>query len=253
MHRLLFAAAAAALLLASGRAEADPDALWKIVHGKCVPDQEQHADPAPCALVDLQGGAERGYVVLKDTVGKTQYLLIPTARRIGIEAPALLQPDAPNYFAAAWRQRGFVERAAGRTLPSTALGLAINSIFARSQDQLHIHIDCVKPDVAAALRRQLSTIGDQWAPLAEPIVGKPYRAMRVRARELDGVDPFKLLADGVPGAAAAMALETLAIVGVEFEDGQPGFVILNTRADPAHGNRGDGEGVLDHSCAVARE
>jgi CDP-diacylglycerol pyrophosphatase len=253
MHRLLFAAVAAALVVASGRAEADPDALWKIVHRKCVPNQEQHADPAPCALVDLQGGAERGYVVLKDTVGKTQYLLIPTARLLGIEAPGLLQPDAPNYFAAAWRQRGFVERAAGRVLPPTALGLAINSIFARSQDQLHIHIDCVKPDVAAALRRRLSAIGDRWAPLAEPIVGKSYRAMRVRARELEGVDPFKLLADGVPGAEAAMALETLAIVGVEFEDGQPGFAILETRADPAHGNRGDGEGLLDHSCAVAKE
>ena len=28
----------------SGRA-ADPDALWKIVHDKCVPDQEQHGNP----------------------------------------------------------------------------------------------------------------------------------------------------------------------------------------------------------------
>ena len=48
--------AAAIVLLGtagSGRA-ADPDALWKIVHDKCVPDQEQNGDPAPCALVDLR-------------------------------------------------------------------------------------------------------------------------------------------------------------------------------------------------------
>jgi CDP-diacylglycerol pyrophosphatase len=25
------------------------EALWAIVHGKCVPDQMQHGDPAPCA------------------------------------------------------------------------------------------------------------------------------------------------------------------------------------------------------------
>ena len=42
----------------SGRA-ADPDALWRIVHDKCVPDQEQNGDPAPCALVDLREGTRR--------------------------------------------------------------------------------------------------------------------------------------------------------------------------------------------------
>jgi hypothetical protein len=57
---------------------ADPDALWKLVHDKCVPAQEQNGDPAPCALVDLREGDARGYVVLKDLVGATQ-IADPTA------------------------------------------------------------------------------------------------------------------------------------------------------------------------------
>src|SRR3954469_25397181 len=32
-------------------AQSDPNALWSIVNGSCVPDQRQHAEPAPCAQV----------------------------------------------------------------------------------------------------------------------------------------------------------------------------------------------------------
>ena len=38
------------------QAAADPNALWTIVNGQCVPDQQADGDPAPCALVDLDGG-----------------------------------------------------------------------------------------------------------------------------------------------------------------------------------------------------
>ena len=58
---------------------ANPDALWKIVHDQCVPDQQQNHNPAPCALVDQNKGDAKGYAILKDIVGATQYLLIPTA------------------------------------------------------------------------------------------------------------------------------------------------------------------------------
>ena len=36
-----------------------------------------------------------------------------------------------------------MEAEAGRALPDDVLSLAINSIHGRSQDQLHIHIDCI--------------------------------------------------------------------------------------------------------------
>ena len=84
-----------------------------IVSTACVPDQVQHGDPRPCASVDLKDG----YVILKDRRGRTQYLLIPTDRVTGIESPYLLTPGAPNDFAYAWGERGYVERAAGRALP----------------------------------------------------------------------------------------------------------------------------------------
>ena len=228
--------------------------LWQIVHEECVPGQEQHGNPAPCALVYLQDGVERGHVILKDIVGVAQYLLLPTIFIRGIESPELLLPSTPNYFDAAWRERGFVERAVQRTLPRTAISLAVNSVFNRSQNQLHIHMDCARLDVQATLQRLLAGIGDEWSVLPEPLVGHTYRARRIVAEELSAANPFVLLADGVPDARSAMGAQTLTVVGAQFTDGKPGFVVVNARVDAAsNGTFIRGEELQDHSCAVARE
>jgi CDP-diacylglycerol pyrophosphatase len=230
----------------------DPDALWKLVHDNCVPDQQQNDDPAPCAVVDQREGDANGYAVLKDLVGTTQYLLIPTARVPGIESPLLLAPEAPNYFADAWRERGYTERAAQHPLPRQTISLAINSSFGRSQDQLHIHIDCVRADVLAVLQRQLAAIGDSWAPLSEALVGHHYRAMRVLDDTLDGTNPFVLLADGLPGARMAMDEQTLVAIGAEFDGGRPGFIILTDQVNLTTGDKASGEELQDHDCALKR-
>ncbi len=250
MPRLLLALCA--LLACAGAARADSDALWKIVSDKCVPNEREYGQPAPCALVDIDGGDARGYAILKDLVGDTQYLLIPTAKVTGIEDPALLAAGAPNYFADAWRERHFTVEAAKRELPRTALSLAVNSIYGRSQNQLHIHLDCVAPAVRDAVRRQIAAIGDNWAPFPEPLAGHPYRALRVAGDGLDGFDPFRSLADNVPGARETMGYQTLVVVGAVLEGGAPGFVILSDQADLATGDRGAGEELQDHSCALAR-
>ena len=132
-----------------------------------------------------------------------------------------------------------------------AISIAINSSFGRSQNQLHIHIDCVRIDVRAVLQRQLAAIGDRWAPLSEPLVGHHYRAMRVLTDTLDGTNPFALLADGVPGARTAMGEQTLVAIGAEFDGRQPGFIILIDQVDLGSGDRASGEELQDHDCALA--
>jgi len=247
------AGAAIGLLLSSWAARAyDPNALWTIVHDRCVPNQLAHGDPKPCAEVDLQNGAEHGYAVLKDLHGATQYLLIPTQRIVGIESPELLAPDAANYFADAWNARSFVEKTLGHALPVDVLSLAVNSKLARTQNQLHIHIDCIRPDVRATLDKLRAGIGDTWAPLAEPVGGYGYWAMRVMGLTLAAHNPFRLLAQGVPGARADMQLRTLVVVGMRFEEEAPGFVILQDRADLLHFDFGAGARLQDHDCALAR-
>lgn len=229
----------------------DPNALWETVHGQCVPDEEQRGDPKPCVMVDLHDGVGRGYAVLRDLRGKTQVLLIPTARISGIEDPELLAPGSPNYFAAAWRARVYVDERAGRTLPRESISLTVNSVFARSQNQLHIHVDCVRADVRDALREHEARIGGRWALLDVPLAGHQYRAMRVMGEQLGQADPFRLLAAGVPGARKDLEQHTLVVTGATFADGQSGFIILDGRADLAAGDRGRGEDLQDHACTLA--
>jgi CDP-diacylglycerol pyrophosphatase len=226
-----------ALLIVARHAGADADTLWHIVGGQCVSDEQQNHSPKPCAQVDLTGG----YAVLKDSDGATQFLLIPTARVSGIESPDILAPNAPNYWDAAWQARRFVEDNAHRQLPRDAIGLAINASDARSQDQLHIHVDCLRPDVRAALHEHADAIGANWERFPVPLAGHDYMAMRLTQEELGKTDPFMLLADGIQGARADMAHYTLVVAG-----DPDGFVLLAERA------RGHGEDLEDHDCALAQ-
>lgn len=243
---------ALALLFAPAASQAaDPSALWKIVNGQCVPHEQASADPAPCALVDLVGGAGKGSALLKDINGIAQFLLIPTARIGGIEDPAILAPDATNYWDAAWRDRHFVEDRLHVPLPRDAVALAINSSVGRTQDQLHIHIDCVRPDVRAALAANLDRIGDVWAPFPNPLAGHSYRSIRISRESPGNVDPFRVLANGDPTIQAEMGMHTLVLTGATFADGSQGFVLLDDRADLLAGDRASGEELQDHACAVA--
>lgn len=246
MRRLIPALAAALAMLAAPAAPASsPHALWRVVHELCVTDMKISGLPAPCLAVDQPGG----WAALKDLKGKTQVLLIPTRRTAGIESRALLRPGAPNYWQDAWYARRYFEHAAGRDVPRQDIGLAINSRYGRSQDQLHIHIDCVRADVRDALAAHQDEIGEHWAPLDFALEGKHYIARRLEGAELDRRNPFKLLARN--GAARAdMGAHTLAVIGAEFADGRPGFYLLAAEGGVSGNLDGASEELLDHDCAV---
>src|SRR3984885_4745726 len=229
-------------------ARADPNALWRIVHGECVPHMEAGLGPKPCERVDLDGGVEQGVAILKDLVGVAQMLAIPTRRITGIEDQQMLAPNAPPVFAVAWAAKSLVEARLGRTLPRGAVGLAINSQWARSQDQLHVHVDCVAIPVMKALAEYASALDGVWLAMTVPLQGRLYFARRVESVDLADVAPLKLLADGVEGARAHMGAYSLAAVGATFE-GRPGFVLL---ADPfSLEGGGHAEDLQDHDCAIA--
>jgi CDP-diacylglycerol pyrophosphatase len=251
-------ARAAALLAAlswlapTGARAANPNVLWEIVHDECVQGRAGTGDPSPCAVVDLRRGQRRGFAVLKDTNGASQYLLIPTAHITGIEAPEILAPRAENYFAAAWRWRSLFESLLHRRLPRDGISLAINSTAARSQNQLHIHIDCIRAEVREAIGRNQAKVSFSWAPFPDTLAGHHYMARRALGTDLD-VNPFKLLASRMPGAAARMGTYSLVVVGATFAGDRNGFVILAGHQDPGSGDAAEGEELQDHGCAIAKD
>jgi CDP-diacylglycerol pyrophosphatase len=224
--------------------------LWHIVHGQCVPDEEKGGNPDPCAAVSLTGGEAQGYAVLKDKHGAEQYLVMPTADITGIEDARVLAPGAPNYFADAWASKPFVDRLIGRTTPRQDMAVSVNSLYGRSQDLLHLHVDCLTPESLAALTADAPKITGRWSAAPLVLNGHPYYAMRLMG-DSPPANPFDLLAQGIPGAREDMGAWTLILAGAQF-DGRPGFILLANRADPLRGDFASGEELQDHECRIAR-
>lgn len=227
------------LLTAAPVAHADPNALWNIVHGKCV------VDTAPCVSVNK----EEHFALLKDQRGVAQHLLIPTERITGIEDKALLDPATPNFFADAWSEKQAVDAKLPRPLHRDELSLAVNAQSARTQNQLHIHIDCLSTKAHDELASVLDEIKPEWAPLPVEIDGHHFMAERVMGETLGNYNPFLALAKTLKDPATEMAYQNLDVVGAYFKEG-PGFIILTDTAFPTTTGMAGGEDLQDHSCAI---
>jgi CDP-diacylglycerol pyrophosphatase len=218
------------------------DDLRVIVQEQCLPHWQNARDPSPCESLGGEQGTEPAYALLHDRKGGAHSLLIPTRTVRGIDEQVVLAAGAPNYFAAAWRARQALAAASGRSLSRTAVGMGINPVHARSQDQLHIHIECLGRSIYRGLQQAAGTLRDTWSPVR--IDGADYLALRVKGEDLGAANPFALVAQGIPGAINEY---TLLLAGMQFRDG-PGFALL-VQVDGVPAT----ELLLDSSCAVTQE
>lgn len=223
--------------------------LWVVVHDICLPAYQAVGVAFPCAEVNIANGLDRGFAVLHEPSSATQVIVVPTTRISGIESPALLRENAPNYWEAAWDARRFVAEGAGRRLPRDKIGMAINSAASRSQDQLHIHVGCIVPAVANFLRRHQAEIHGAWSVLRPALLGHRFVAMKVETKSLAHVDPFKLLARGLPSGKFSMGSQTLAVIGATFADGRAGFYLLANDSGASPRDIVNAEALLDDKCA----
>jgi CDP-diacylglycerol pyrophosphatase len=244
----VFAVAILASLTAQP-ARADRSLLWNIVNFKCLRHLTKSEAPIPCDSVDVSAGWDRGVALLKDSEGTARMLAIPTHQVSGIEDPALLTPEEPNYFASAWAARSAVEWRLRRHLPRDAVAITVDSMAASNQDQLFLRIDCIDKDVAASLASYSGALDTEWRTMTVDLKGRRYWARKLVSNDLSDVSPFRLLADGIGGAKAEMGLWSLAAVGANFS-GAPGFILLAHRVEPTAG--GHAEGLQDRDCAIAR-
>lgn len=216
------------------------DGLWRVVHGVCAPVSRVTGLAAPCLAVDH----DKGFATLRAPDDATHIIVTPLEKVAGVESAGLLQQDAPNYWADAWSQRFWVAQGAGHQLSWGDLGMAINSLPGRSQDQLHIHVDCVDPRLKPALIN-VGRPRKNWFELdLRPWAGR-YRARLLRPESLDQ-NIFRMVAAEIPRARDHMEHETIAVIGFDDAKSGRGFVLLEA------GNGGHAEELLDHRCRLAR-
>jgi CDP-diacylglycerol pyrophosphatase len=207
-------------------------ALWQVVQA-CVADFELTGASFPCLQVDLVDGKERGAVVLLPPPFDDM-ILAPTRRVVGVEDPFLQSPDAPNYFAAAWRARSLLEGPGGRRPDWEEIGLAVNPAIVRSQDQLHVHVGCLRPDV----QRALASIAPQvpigtWDMLPTVVPHIAFWGTRIAETDLAGVEPFRLAAEALSDKVEDRGILTVMVAGVRVS-GAGQFLILASYAGAPH-------------------
>jgi CDP-diacylglycerol pyrophosphatase len=224
-------------------------ALWQTVRA-CVADFKLTGGSFPCRLVDLTGGEERGYVVLRAPFGPPDTVLAPTRRVIGVEDPWLQSPDSPNYFDAAWRARAYLKGSDGRSPRTDEFALAVNSALTRSQDQLHIHLGCFLP----AMKNRLSTLASGlpigvWTPVGGLIPGSVFWGLRTGRRDLAGVEPLRLAAEGLGDKIRDRARLMIIVTGVRIKGEE--LLILAADANAlASSYQVEAADLIDVTCSV---
>lgn len=236
---LLLLIAGAAVVVAM-HTRSNGNALWQIVSGKCLPGQRQNGDPAPCTRVDIQ----QGYALMKDRNGVLQYLLMPLAKITGIESPLLLNATTADFFTLAWQSRAQLSALHGAPIDDRALSLTINSEYGRTQNQLHIHISCLRPDVRQTLDGLTPMLSARWQTVT--LRQHAYQIRTLTPAELTQESLFIRVADEIAGARAAMGKYGLALAAL----GDGRLVVMAVERDWLRLNQASAEELQDHSCSI---
>ena len=229
----------------------DRGLLWRVVQ-VCVANTRLTGASFPCLDVNLANGVESGFAVIRAPLENSHIIVTPTVRTTGVESVDLQAPGAPNYFQDAWRARHFVEERFSHAVSRDSIGMAVNSRLGRSQDQLHIHVDCLQAGVRDALRQHAADIhADHWSRLPFDLQGERYWALRLDNPDLADVNIFKLVDEGLHVPGEDRQRVTIVVAGASFERGVNGFYILAALAGHGRRNQGHGEFLMDHACAGA--
>lgn len=223
------------------------DALWGVVDNLCMTNYQQTRNPAPCQQVYMMQGKGEGISIIQNPRHPYHFILVPTVATAGIESSRLLANSTPDYFGYAWLMRYRLAAVYGRPVPDDMLGMAINSAYGRSQNQLHIHLTCLREDVRRQLLAERPYIKDEWQPLPDKLLGHQYYSRSVLQPTAMGIYPVRSLARDFHLSSAELAEYGVAMVSTNF-NGQPGFILLTTKRE--RGNRASVESLLDKNCEI---
>lgn len=243
---LLVALSAMAAVPAAAAPDPSRDVLWAALK-TCVLAKRLANRTFPCLSVDLGDADRPGSAVLRAPGEPTHSVVMPTDTVAGLEAPVLRGPRGAAYWRAALAARPLVSDVLKGKLSPAEVGLAVNSAWGRSQDQLHIHLDCLKPSVLKAVRAHGRQVRHTWSRFPVPLAGDRYYALRVLEAEAAQFNPFAAL-HTLPGARPDLHRTSFAALATPPGDPEPGYILLAYRAPSA-----SAEDVMDHSCRLAAD
>jgi len=214
----------------------DPDILFTIA-GTCT--QSLRGNKSCRAR-----SPRRDYVIIKDNSPQKPkgYLLIPVSCVTGVEDPSALRQPISKFWKSAW----IWSRRELPAQPASRLGLAVNSLGTRGNDQLHIHLSCVAREVRHTLDENAANIpeyAEGAIPLRVPLGAHRNLYAVVKVRALAGTtNPFAVVENAHGGRQSEMAKQGIAVVAAK-RTGE--YYVLNTDEDDGGGHA---EEILDQRC-----
>ncbi len=214
-------------------------ALYAVVLS-CALAQDTLGHPFPCLAVAPTGASPRT-AVLRAPGLRTHVILVPTARVPGIEDPRLRHAPWGALWSDALQARRFVTEGAGFPVPAAAVALAVNADVTRSQDQLHIHAECLRPALLAAVRAERRTLGPDWRPLPRPFAGDRFLARLTSAAEIAHANLFTSIAQA-PGFGGDLSGVTALVVAADPREEGPLIALASET------RRRTVESLFDENC-----
>ena len=211
------------------------DALWSVVR-TCDSAKASVGLSLPC--LDIRESPD-GYRValLRPPLPRTHLLVVPLTRTPGIESPELRGRAGGAYLSMAWDARNLAREDLG-PIPWGNAGMAINSAGNRSQDQLHIHVDCLTPQAKASLTRTAAPLGKEWR-----VLWRGVWARLVRGEDLRAADPLGAMIEQLPLGPPGRSSLNFGVAGIEWSRGHRGYVLLASKTMSF-------ERLLDSGCTV---
>jgi CDP-diacylglycerol pyrophosphatase len=233
------ALAASCSFLAISYGGLDPSSLWA-VEANCMAVKRSTGLAFPCVEVALPTSNDTGWVLLKSPKSATEFLLSPAEPVGGLEDVLAVQQRARALWQRAWEARRHVGVILRRQLNWDDVGLAVNSATTRTQDQFHIHIECVAAQTKAVLATLTWPESSAWRPGLH-LGGADYWVRRL-APEVLGLANVVQLVREIPAAPKSLRRASVALIGVTKPNHEDGLLLLANFDDvPA-------EDLLDHRC-----
>ncbi|QYA03924.1 CDP-diacylglycerol diphosphatase [Rhizobium sp. B21/90] len=205
--------------------------------------------PFPCLKIVQSPRPLSAYAILREPTHKERTILTPLDAISGIEDSRLMAAGGPNYFDDAWKERSIILDGYPQKDDWLDAALAINAATNRTQDHLHIHIGCVSTRLKSALSGKRDEIGVlSFQKIRTDTAWRSFWVKFYAADNLTDINPFHIVADGVPGAREDMQDVAIGVVGASLKTGQRGFYIL-ARLLGHRGFHGSAEDLLDPKCS----
>lgn len=196
----------------------------------------------PCLSVELSEQNRPGTAVLRAPGRRTHIVVMPTDDVPGVEAPELRGSAGVTYWQAALAARSLVTDSLKGRIQIDDVGVAVNSVGGRSQDQLHIHVDCVRPSVGKALKQFGPAVSSEWSLFPIALRGSKFYAKRVSDDQMANLNPFAAVnSEAFKGKHPGQT--SFAIFNTQKYEGKSGYYILAYNDFESHAEK-----LLDHSC-----